>query len=1117
MSVIVHKNPAGAEERSRQSDERGTATIIAVLIMALLAAFVAVALSRTTSEALIMGNDAAEARSFYAAQAGLETMTHNFNKIFDLRLNPIQSDLDGIVSDAKKPQNFTGFSFTSTIAPNDVDDIDTETVPIAGGPFEGLLSQQDRWTLSSTATGPTGVQKTLTRYFLNNRIPIFQFGSFYNDDLELSPGAKFDFGGRVHTNGNLYVTAGGRVNFNSRVTSAGEVVVDVRRNGTANIQSPNADQKSAGFGYDIWIKSATDANNDGIKDYVQLGYNQGSVINGPDINSSDTDVPDGTRNSLWKFDPKGDGVHDLRFNQGGIDKFDGNLVARTKRLELPLRLSDQSLDNIEIIKRGRSTDSGNPILRNSRFYNHPGIRITLSDTQSRLPGGTGGIRLDAKYDDNGNLDPTNGKLGYQPAPLGSYRATRFNAYRLYRGKSYNVDGLTNPDRQSWIKVEIVTRNESTLEPVATDITAAFLSLGLTERAPGSTPNPNSVTSSEFRMGGTGSTYDNAATGTDSRAILKLQRWAVPGPPIKNNPDDFGRPEPSWITSGPPQLRRTERVEHNWGGNSPDSSRVPADKFYVRWTGQVKTPSGSNDTGNYTFTAEGDDGVRLYIHNGTNWVLLTQNSWKDQGPTKYSGTISLQKNTKYNIMMEYYENGGGAVARLYWKGPNSSSTISSSSDTIIADTYLYPSASATSSGGLTAEYYNKLPFTFVNVVGNSEEPFGYSCVTVDNYTITELVNNAGTVTANNLERAEHSVPATINGNATRIVPFPIEMFDAREGLQNEYHEVATPYDNTDTVPLNGVMSLVDIDIANFRRYVNGDFDSDLPSAARSSSVPDNSGDGWIIYVSDRRGDCDDDGEFDMEDVYTSSDDQITPAPSLQPGEDANRNGELDTDEDFKWEGARYRGANAAAPDQLLNLDKSMQDEANNRPAHYATVNSDIAALFDHRHFRRGVRLINGETLPGSTTRGLTVASENGVYVLGNYNATGVDSHNDPTPASGYNPLDGDGQVPAAIIADAVTILSRRNPLEDADHRSGWSDGASFGFPTATRLFSNNNYRWWGRESRETTVRAAIMSGDSISSLKNTPHQGGEGSERGNGALNNFKHMLERWGGDYSTLR
>ena len=65
----------------------------------------------------------------------------------------------------------------------------------------------------------------------NYLIPLFQFGMFSDDDIELHPGATFTFNGRVHANGNIYVA--GLVKFLDKVTSAHEVLYDKMRNGAA--------------------------------------------------------------------------------------------------------------------------------------------------------------------------------------------------------------------------------------------------------------------------------------------------------------------------------------------------------------------------------------------------------------------------------------------------------------------------------------------------------------------------------------------------------------------------------------------------------------------------------------------------------------------------------------------------------------------------------------------------------------------------------------------------------------------------------------------------------------------------------------------------------------------
>ncbi|HWY78348.1 MAG TPA: chitobiase/beta-hexosaminidase C-terminal domain-containing protein, partial [Verrucomicrobiae bacterium] len=63
-------------------------------------------------------------------------------------------------------------------------------------------------------------------------------------------------------------------------------------------------------------------------------------------------------------------------------------------------------------------------------------------------------------------------------------------------------------------------------------------------------------------------------------------------------------------------------------------------------------------------ATADDGVILYV-NGQKLV----NGWIDEASTTYQGTIALKAQQLYNIEMEYYQNGGGAVAELQWSSPS----------------------------------------------------------------------------------------------------------------------------------------------------------------------------------------------------------------------------------------------------------------------------------------------------------------------------------------------------------------------------------------------------------------------------------------------------------------
>lgn len=112
-----------------------------------------------------------------------------------------------------------------------------------------------------------------------------------------------------------------------------------------------------------------------------------------------------------------------------------------------------------------------------------------------------------------------------------------------------------------------------------------------------------------------------------------------------------------LEGGPVLVRQDAAVDFDWGGGAPDSA-LPVDNFSARWS-----KSESLAAGEYTFTVTADDGVRLYIDGE-----LVLDKWIDQGATTYTVTRSLAEGP-HAIAAEYYENGGGAVAKIsYAKAP-----------------------------------------------------------------------------------------------------------------------------------------------------------------------------------------------------------------------------------------------------------------------------------------------------------------------------------------------------------------------------------------------------------------------------------------------------------------
>jgi hypothetical protein len=146
-------------------------------------------------------------------------------------------------------------------------------------------------------------------------------------------------------------------------------------------------------------------------------------------------------------------------------------------------------------------------------------------------------------------------------------------------------------------------------------------------------------------------------------------------------------------------------------------------------------------------------------------------------------------------------------------------------------------------------------------------------------------------------------------------------------------------------------------------------------------------------------------------------------------------------------------------------------------------------------RRGIRLINGWALPqgkafnnaGNTNAsGLTIVSENPVYIKGNYN-TGGTSLGTSNPPSNTNPTSSPvvgtyGRKQAAVIADAVTVLS-----------NNWQDSYNSGTNRPSR------------PAVSTTINCALVAGI-------VPSANGEYS----GGVENFIRLLEDWNSNSRTF-
>ena len=108
-------------------------------------------------------------------------------------------------------------------------------------------------------------------------------------------------------------------------------------------------------------------------------------------------------------------------------------------------------------------------------------------------------------------------------------------------------------------------------------------------------------------------------------------------------------------------RPDRNIDFDWSAAPPDPRFGRTEEYTVRWLGKLVPQA----TDTYTLMASSDDGVRVYLDG-----KLLVSDWSVHGPSEDTATVRLVAGHKYDMKIEYFENGYGiAVMKLYWESPH----------------------------------------------------------------------------------------------------------------------------------------------------------------------------------------------------------------------------------------------------------------------------------------------------------------------------------------------------------------------------------------------------------------------------------------------------------------
>ncbi len=208
----VLRNTPRHHSIARTRERRGFALEAVLMLMVMFSVIILAGLSAVTSLSRSSASDYRASRASYAAEGGADDIMSQLDAAMQ----------DGIINGADIASLQTpvlpGYNFTQQ----------TQTVglpvskTITSGPFGGLYSLNQPIDIRVTARDSSGNKATSVLSVNAQTIPLFQFGVFYENDLEILPGQVMTFTGWVHTNGNLYLSSN-TATFQSQITTPDSV------------------------------------------------------------------------------------------------------------------------------------------------------------------------------------------------------------------------------------------------------------------------------------------------------------------------------------------------------------------------------------------------------------------------------------------------------------------------------------------------------------------------------------------------------------------------------------------------------------------------------------------------------------------------------------------------------------------------------------------------------------------------------------------------------------------------------------------------------------------------------------------------------------------------------
>jgi hypothetical protein len=475
----------------KRNNQSGVALLSAILVLMLMSAILVGFVALVTADQAASGINRDQTQAYAAAHAGVEKLTADLGQLFNANFSPTGAQVGALTATPPVlpgiqyvgPNATAGYRITFTDTNNDGNpDVENPNGSlISAGPYQGLMGLITPYQIEVTARTIGNAEVRMRRTMQTIGIPVFQFGIFSENDQSFFAGPNFAFGGRIHTNQNLWLKhdTGNTLTIQDRVTAVGEVIRTNLANGQATHTGTVRMALASG------CPAAPTAANASCRN---LAATEGSLVG---------TVGSAQNEPAW-----------TNLSMGSYGGWIRNGRTGATRLDLPI-VSDGAVP-IDLVVRPQAGEAVTSAIGRQRFYNMATLRILISDRAADITGLPGvvttanvsPVRLAGTFTP---VNPgANGNLIAGAHPFASSTAVTNDGFRTTAGTP-SIDGYILINRQdrlgNW-----------------TDVTTDVLSLGWSGRRLSSNLGANPWTGNLDTVD-----LNNECPNAHPNAVIRLQR------------------------------------------------------------------------------------------------------------------------------------------------------------------------------------------------------------------------------------------------------------------------------------------------------------------------------------------------------------------------------------------------------------------------------------------------------------------------------------------------------------------------------------------------------------------------------------------------------------------